>query len=87
MLLEQLDAAPDWRCLDTSLSRYEYLWTRTWLYSHSLDGYSHLYCFSLHFDVRTGMVLTSPVFETSGRMWPAEDMTGGGAIAHLPARC
>src|SRR5690242_2495397 len=45
MLFEQMDALPEWEYQDTYLSRYEFLWTRTWLYSYTADGRSTLYCF------------------------------------------
>lgn len=86
MLLEQLDAAPDWRCLDTSLSRYEYLWTRTWLYRYSPATCSRLYCFPLHYDIRTGVVIASPGFVTSGHSQLADRETKARGIQHLQAQ-
>jgi hypothetical protein len=86
-LLEHLDASAEWYRLDACVGRCEFLWTRTWLYIHSLGDHSSLYCFPLHRDVRTGVVITSPAFETSGRLWPGRDVAGAAPVEHLPARC
>jgi hypothetical protein len=84
-LFERLDASPEWEYQNTYLSRYEFLWTRTWLYSYTAEGRSNFYCFPLYYDARTGVVIASPGFVTSGHLRPTDEAASAMGLQQLQA--